>query len=74
MAVHIGKLIGYVPNFVANAVGKYQSAIKVTMEFNNGSNVIMDCNDMINVFNARDKYGDPIWVFNDILGHRNQGI
>ena len=28
---------------------------------------------MINAFNARYKYGDAIWAFNDILGHRNQG-
>ena len=28
---------------------------------------------MINVCNARYKYGDAIWAFNDILGHMNQG-
>ena len=33
----------------------------------------MDWNYMINVFNARYKYGDEIWDFNDILGHMNQG-
>ena len=34
----------------------------------------MDYNNIINAFNARDKYGDQICTLKYILGHRNQGI
>ena len=66
MAVHRGNLIGYIPDVFANTVGKYQSTINVTMEFNNGSKVLMYCNDIINVYNARYEYVDPICTFKDI--------
>ena len=66
MAVHRGNLIGYIPDVFTNTVGKYQSTIKVIMEFNNGSKVLMYCNDIINVCNARYEYVDPICTFKDI--------